>query len=258
MAEYLIDLNVTQAAIRAGYSPKTAAEIGVENLTKPQIAEAVQAAMQKRSERTGITQDMVLERWWSLDNADPRELIEYRRTCCRHCYGENSDYQLTQREIDKRLIDAQRTWELRKNKKPTDVFEEPDTLGGPGWDPRRPPKAQCPECFGEGVEKIFVRDTRELSPAAARLYAGVKQTKDGIQIMMRSQDDALLNVAKHLGMHVHKHELTGKDGKPVEVEVDVVDLRNRIASRIAGLGSRIVATADLAGAVSSRVEEDSV
>lgn len=58
--EYLIDLNATQAAIRAGYSEKTAAFIGAENLKKPQIQIAIQNAMQERERRTEITQDRVL------------------------------------------------------------------------------------------------------------------------------------------------------------------------------------------------------
>lgn len=59
--EYLIDLNATKAAIRAGYSEKTAKEIGSENLAKPNIAKAIQEAQNKRAERTEITQDMVLQ-----------------------------------------------------------------------------------------------------------------------------------------------------------------------------------------------------
>lgn len=47
--EYLIDLNATQAAIRAGYSQKTAQQIGAENLTKPVIADAI------ASKRAGVT-----------------------------------------------------------------------------------------------------------------------------------------------------------------------------------------------------------
>ena len=60
VAEYLIDLNATQAAIRAGYSVKTASETGYENLRKPQIAAAIAAGQAERSERTEITQDYVL------------------------------------------------------------------------------------------------------------------------------------------------------------------------------------------------------
>lgn len=58
--EYLIDLNATQAAIRAGYSIDTAGSIGHEILKKPEIQIAIQEAFDKRSKRTEITQDMVL------------------------------------------------------------------------------------------------------------------------------------------------------------------------------------------------------
>lgn len=59
--EYLIDLNATQAAIRAGYSPDTAGAIGCENLKKPEIRARIDKAMAERSKRTGINQDRVLE-----------------------------------------------------------------------------------------------------------------------------------------------------------------------------------------------------
>ena len=60
VAEYLIDLNATQAAIRAGYSVKTAGQIGEQNLKKLEIAAAVKAAMEKRADRNGVTQDEVI------------------------------------------------------------------------------------------------------------------------------------------------------------------------------------------------------
>ena len=58
--EYLIDLNATQAAIRAGYSQKTANVIASELLTKPDIQLAITNAIKERAERTEITQDRVL------------------------------------------------------------------------------------------------------------------------------------------------------------------------------------------------------
>lgn len=58
--EYLIDLNATQAAIRAGYSPGTAYSIGNENLSKPEIADAIATAAAARAERTQIDADYVL------------------------------------------------------------------------------------------------------------------------------------------------------------------------------------------------------
>ena len=59
--EYLIDLNATQAAIRAGYSKKTAGQIGDENLRKPQIATAIQESMSQRAERAKISSELVIQ-----------------------------------------------------------------------------------------------------------------------------------------------------------------------------------------------------
>lgn len=58
--EYLIDLNATQAAIRAGYSPDSAAVIASENLKKPNIRAYIDKAIAERSKRTGINADRVL------------------------------------------------------------------------------------------------------------------------------------------------------------------------------------------------------
>tara|TARA_R110000822_G_scaffold90984_1_gene209999 strand:+ start:947 stop:1372 length:426 start_codon:yes stop_codon:yes gene_type:complete len=59
--EYLIDLNATQAAIRAGYSTKTAQRIGSENLSKPLVAQFIQLLANERSKRVDIDADWVLE-----------------------------------------------------------------------------------------------------------------------------------------------------------------------------------------------------
>ncbi|WAW11236.1 terminase small subunit [Oxalobacter vibrioformis] len=60
--EYLIDLNATQAAIRAGYSEKTAGQIGEENLKKPEIANEIQRRTIERMKRTELSQDEVIEK----------------------------------------------------------------------------------------------------------------------------------------------------------------------------------------------------
>jgi len=58
--EYLVDLNATQAAIRAGYSAKTAKQQGQRLLTNADVQRAVNGRQEERSERTGITADYVL------------------------------------------------------------------------------------------------------------------------------------------------------------------------------------------------------
>lgn len=64
--EYLIDLNSTQAAIRAGYSAKTADRIGPELLGKTCVSAAIAEAKKSRAKRTEITQDMVVQEVWNL------------------------------------------------------------------------------------------------------------------------------------------------------------------------------------------------
>lgn len=74
--EYLLDLNATQAAIRAGYSEKTAYSIGIENLNKPVIKNAIEIAMQKRSERTEVNADWLLKRLADEADADIADLYD--------------------------------------------------------------------------------------------------------------------------------------------------------------------------------------
>jgi phage terminase small subunit len=77
VAEYLVDLNATQAAKRSGYSEKTAHAIGQENLTKPAISAAIAEAQDKRAGRTEITQDRVLAELAKLGFYDIRKAVRW-------------------------------------------------------------------------------------------------------------------------------------------------------------------------------------
>ena len=75
--EYLVDLNATQAAIRAGYSEKSAARISVELLNKTQVQKSIEKAQAKRAERTEVTADRVVTELAKIAFADPRDLMEW-------------------------------------------------------------------------------------------------------------------------------------------------------------------------------------
>lgn len=64
--EYLKDFNATQAAIRAGYSKKTAGAIGAENLTKPEIQQALQKVMSERKESLTADRQARKEFWTKI------------------------------------------------------------------------------------------------------------------------------------------------------------------------------------------------
>jgi len=74
--EYLIDLNATQAAIRAGYSKKTAYRTGADNLKKPQIAELLEKRSSERSGRTQTDADYVLTRLREIDELDIADILD--------------------------------------------------------------------------------------------------------------------------------------------------------------------------------------
>lgn len=89
--EYLVDLNATQAAIRASYSRKTAGQIGDELLKKPEIAEAIQSAIRIRAQRVEITQDYVLttivetiERCKALTGFNPGSVLKGSEMLAKH------------------------------------------------------------------------------------------------------------------------------------------------------------------------------
>lgn len=74
--EYLIDLNATQAAIRAGYSLDTAKSIGSENLTKPDIQARIAKAMAERSRRTGVNADRVVMELAKIAFVNAKDVID--------------------------------------------------------------------------------------------------------------------------------------------------------------------------------------
>jgi len=204
--EYCKDENGTQAAIRAGYSEKTAGVQACELLKKLNIQEAIAERQDEIATAASITVEAVLKQWWAIATADPNELMQLRRANCRYCWGFDHNYQWTREEYS-RAIDLATT----KGK------EIPDGMGGFGFLVNKEPNPECPECGGNGAEMLYFADTRKLKGNAKRLYAGVQRTKDGLKILTRDQDGALLNIARYLGMLVERKEISGPNGSPVNL-----------------------------------------
>lgn len=75
VAEYLIDPNATQSALKAGYSKKTAYSIGQENLKKPEIASAIAVKQQRIANRLEISAERVLQEIAKMAFMDPRKFF---------------------------------------------------------------------------------------------------------------------------------------------------------------------------------------
>lgn len=189
-----------QAAIAAGYSKRSATQQAADLMKHPEVIAHLERIRAKATEKAGIDGAEVLKRLEQIAEADPNELSQVRRVCCRYCHGEGHRYQFTPKE-----------W---RNKAAGDEDRPPATW----YDKRKPPNPDCPECFGDGEEEIFLQDTRTLSENARRAYAGVTMTKNGPSIRMHDRAAVLLKLGEQAGLFSKKVELSGKNGGPIRTD----------------------------------------
>ena len=221
LREYMIDFNGKRAAIAAGYEASGAKTRAHELLSRQDVDAKLQVLLAERAQRTGITADLVLQRLHAISTADPRELIEVHRVCCRYCYGKGHRFHFTPRELEEAKRAHVQAWlaaskDVKGARKTPPPFDE---CGGVGYDPRREPSNDCPECWGQGEVRVIAKDSRDLSPSARLLYAGAKQTQHGLEIKMLDQVGTLRDIGRHLGMFKDKVEHTGKDGEDIKLTV---------------------------------------
>ncbi|HBL8949862.1 TPA: terminase small subunit [Enterobacter hormaechei] len=241
IAEYLKDANATHAAIRAGYSKKTAQEQSSRLLSNVMVAQAIAQQQKASIERTLGSADEVLAQMWQLATFDANQLSQYRRGACRYCWGFGHHYQWRDAvEFDEETAKVEGREGARL----------PQDTGGYGYDHNREPNPACPRCNGDGIGQPYFADTRKLSPDAALAYSGVKLGKNGVEIMAISRERMYEAVMKRLGLadsefaqriqqieidrrqlEVEKlrKELAG-DGDddeptPVQININVVDAR---------------------------------
>lgn len=197
---YLIELNATRA-YKAAFDPamreNVAGACASRLLGTANVRKLLACRVKAMFDRSESLQDRMLAQQFAVAFADPNELVEHRREACRFCHGLDHKYQFTPRGLEDQMVKWKQ--EVREALNAKEDPPEWDELGGTGFDPRREPHEDCPECFGEGVARVVMKDTRDLSPAAKALYASAKHGKDGIEIVMHSQEkarDVLLKILK--------------------------------------------------------------
>lgn len=185
-----------------GESASTAASMLV---AKPEVAAAIAEGKAARLKRLELTADDVLRDIALGVGSDGGELAQHVLDSCRYCHGYLHRYQSTPAEYERNLADYLTADAARQGGARDPMGLEFDMRGGVGYDPRKPPVDDCPECFGRGVARILGKDTRYLSEAGRRMYSGVKMTKHGPELQVRSRDKALEIAAKHTGVAKETH-----------------------------------------------------
>ena len=220
--EYLRDFNATQAYIRAGGSMSGAGQSGQALLQNSEVAAAIAEAKADRAQLMMLDARQVLNEWAQIVAADPNELISHEHVPCRHCHGIGHAYQWRNEREWLEAVEAAMTAHEKAAKLaakadlPPPEFKMPSADGGFGYKRRALPHPECPECEGFGLDEIRVADTRRLTGPARKLYAGLKQTKEGIEIKMRDKDAAALQLARHLDLLNDKLQVTGSLGVAVD------------------------------------------
>ena len=205
--EYLFDLNITKAAIRAKYSEKSAKQHGFVVFSRPEVKQRIEFLKSERAKQLHIEQIDVLQRLWAIGTADPRELVKHKLVNCRFCWGEDHQYQWRdEAEFENALQQAIVEEEEIQKEDPAYSANYPTDVGGYGFRRTKPPHPECPSCDGEGKGYLHLEDTSTLSESAQLLYAGAKQTKEGVEIKMHDQMAALKLVGQHMGLFKEKIE----------------------------------------------------
>lgn len=199
--------------------------VASETLRKPEVMAAVRGALEERCRALQVEQNDVARYWYEVARADPRELTQYVYVPCRYCYGVDHQYQYT----DGEMRAARQEHMITQLKLRTEDRVEFDELGGPGYTRNRYPMRgpdwfervartyaaierpvpeglaanadhSCPECWGDGVGCVWISDTRHLSPAAARLFNGVRVTRDAVEVKVLDRFDAMEKFEQLTGM----------------------------------------------------------
>jgi hypothetical protein len=210
------------ARVYGGTNEKRSHNSGMRILNRPDVA-AEYARMQAAArEAAPITAEEVTKEITLLARADPRGLFEVYRGACRYCHGDGHQYQRTPREF-------REAWAkyMRDNGRKDPAGLAFDHLGGVGFNQRHRPHEGCPECFGLGEVYEYLRDSRDWTPGAARLFQGLQRTKDGLKLSTRSQDNALKLAAQMHAMLRERPPGSEDVPPPSKINYEAVDGRRK-------------------------------
>lgn len=162
-----------------------------------------------REQRTKDVLKRMVDDATSVMDANPNEIMQHQHNNCRHCHGIGHAWQWKNLGEFSNAVQAaiQRNADIEarnSNAKPENaqaLEPMPTEDGGFGFVLDKRPHPDCPVCLGEGVHRVWIADTRTLGPNEQKLFAGIKQTRDGIEIKLQDQHGARDQLARILGAY---------------------------------------------------------
>ncbi len=193
----------------------------------PEILKEIEQRLEAARANSIRTVQDVTNEFLRIAFADPGDIIQHRRLCCRYCHGVNHQYQWKDAaEFNTAVTDTEAQNIARKRMRPPlPALAIPSDAGGFGFAFNAPPSPSCPECRGEGQPDLFIADTTKLTADQRRLIERVKIAKDGsMEIRFRNQSDALTKAGQMLGGFKQTVVLQNPDGSAVNAPPVVTPL----------------------------------
>ncbi|EIE2769380.1 terminase small subunit [Salmonella enterica] len=180
-------------------------------LRNAKVYRAIRWLRDKRQRRLALTEEEIIHQLSAIASADPSEISHIRRVNCRYCWGKKHQYQW--RDMDEYHAARERA-----------LDGEMPEYGGIGFFDSAIPNPECPRCGGEGIPDIYFADTTMIDGPARWLVAGVRQTMNGIEVKITSQEaarrDLLRILERRLASKPEEPQIPGEDYRLQELTPD--------------------------------------
>ncbi|EIN7571576.1 terminase small subunit [Salmonella enterica] len=180
-------------------------------LRNAKVYRAISWLRDKRQRRLALTEEEIIHQLSAIASADPSEISHIRRVNCRYCWGKKHQYQW--RDMDEYHAAREKA-----------LDGEMPEYGGIGFFDSAVPNPECPRCGGEGIPDLYFADTTMIDGPARWLVAGVRQTMNGIEVKITSQEAArreLLRILeRRLASKPEEPQIPGEDYRLQELTPD--------------------------------------
>jgi hypothetical protein len=195
--EYVMSGNVRIAYLAAfgeGASAKPA-EAGRLLLRNPSIMARLHVHQHAVATMSVKSTDTLVRELEEMCEADINEFVELKRGACRYCWGVAGSYQWRDMAEYEAAVN-----DCIQRQKPTPPFT------GEGYRHSVEPNPGCLQCEGEGLQRVLVRNTDDVSPGARKLFKGIECNSDGSvkKIILADQLAARQELHRIRGMHVER------------------------------------------------------
>ncbi|EAV2866412.1 terminase small subunit [Salmonella enterica] len=180
-------------------------------LRNAKVYRAISWLRDRRQRRLALTEEEIIHQLSAIASADPNEISHIRRVNCRYCWGKKHQYQW--RDMDEYHAAREKA-----------LDGEMPEYGGIGFFDSAVPNPECPRCGGEGIPDLYFADTTMIDGPARWLVAGVRQTMNGIEVKITSQEAArreLLRILeRRLASKPEEPQIPGEDYRLQELTPD--------------------------------------